>query len=238
MKKFLIALAVLAMTTPAMAQAPWPKQDDTITVQLSAEDYVTATSGKVMLSVDAALKDSDAANTRKEILAGAQKIAKTNWRMINFNRSTDQTGLERWNATLEARLPEAQLTGLTAAAKAASRPGLQFTLNGTDMSPTLAEMEAGRAKLREALLAKANEELARVNKNAGGRTYRIADIQFGTFGMPMPVPMMAYAKNARMMNAEMAVAADSSAGNAGGASFSVDQQIQMTATATFATANK
>ncbi len=156
--------------------------------------------------------------------------------MINFNRSTDQTGLERWNATLEARLPEAQLTGLNAAAKSASRPGLQFTVNGTDMSPTLAEMEAGRAKLRETLLVKANEELARVNKGAGGRTYRIADIQFGTFGMPMPVPMMAYAKNSRMANAEMAVAADSAGG--GGASFSVDQQIQMTATVTFATANK
>lgn len=235
MKKFLIALAMIAITTPAMAEAPWPKPDDTITVQLSAEDYVTATSGKVTLSVDAALKDSDAANTRKEILAGAQKIAKTTWRMINFNRSTDQTGLERWNATLEARLPEAQLTGLTNAAKSASRPGLQFTMNGTDMSPTLAEMETGRAKLREALLAKVNEELARVNKSASGRTYRIADIQFGSFGMPMPV--MAYAKNTRMMNAEMAVASDS-AGNAGGGSFSVDQQIQMTATATFATANK
>lgn len=235
MKKLMLtAIAVMAFTVPAMAEAPWPKQDDTITVQLSAEDYVTATSGKVTLSVDAALKDSDAANTRKEILSGAQKIAKTEWRMINFNRSTDQTGLERWNATLEARLPEAQLTGLNNAAKSASRPGLQFTVNGTDMSPTLAEMETGRAKLRETLLAKANEELARVNKGAGGRSYRIADIQYGAFGMP--VPMMAYAKAPMMArNAEMAVASDS---NAGGASFSVDQQIQMTATVTYATGAK
>ncbi|HCM83447.1 MAG TPA: hypothetical protein PKW15_07180 [Alphaproteobacteria bacterium] len=236
MKKILFALAMIAIAAPAMAQT-WPQPDDSITVQLSAEDYVTATSGKVTLSVDAALKDSDAANTRKEIMAGAQKIAKTSWRMVNFNNSTDQTGLTRWNALLEARLPEAQLTGLTAAAKAASRPGLQFTVSGTDMSPTLDEMEAGRAKLRAVLLTKANEELARVNKNAGGRTYRIADIQYGSFGMPMPMPMVR-GKAARMEMMAMDSVASSAPGSAGGASFSVDQKIEMTATVSFATATK
>jgi hypothetical protein len=235
MKKILPILAILMSALPAAAQTPWPPADDSITVQLSAEDYVTATTGKVTLSVDAALKNSDAAQTRKEIMAGAQKIAKANWRMVNFNHSTDQTGLTRWNAILEARLPEAQLTSLTDTAKSASRPGLQFTLSGTDMSPTLDEMESGRGKLRATLLAKANEELARINKNAGGRTYRIGDIQYGSFGMPMVMPM-ARGKTAHMEMMAMDGAAVS--GSAGGSSFSVDQKIEMTATVSFATAAK
>lgn len=230
-----LLLNCLFAPLPAAAQAPsWPKPDDTITVQLSAEDYVTATTGKVVLSVNAALKDADAASTRKEILAGAQKIAKTNWRITSFNKSTDQAGLERWSAALEARLPEAQLTGMTNAAKSASRPGLQFTLNSTELSPTLEELEAGRAKLRETLLAKANEELARVNKNAGGRTYRIGAIEYGALGA---APMIM--KNAPMMArmAEMNVQAGSMAADSGG-SLAADQKIEMSATVMLATGVK
>jgi len=240
MKKISVLLALVLFALPAAAQTPaqnsiWPPHDDTITVQLSAEDYVSATSGKVTLSVSAALKDSDAAATRKEILSSAQKIAKTQWRMVNFNRSTDQAGLERWDAVLETRLPEAQLTGLSAAAKTASRPGLQFTVSNTDLSPTLDEMEAGRAKLRETLLVKANEELARVNKGAGGRAYRIGSIEYGAFGMPMPI--MQRSRMAMAPQAMMATDAIASAPNEG-LSLSVDQKITMTATVTFATAAK
>jgi len=236
-KKISILLTLLLFTLPAAAQTlVWPQRDDTITVQLSAEDYVSATSGKVTLSVSAALKDSDAAATRKEILASAQKIAKAQWRMVNFNRSTDQTGLERWDAMLETRLPEAQLTGLSAAAKAASRPGLQFILSNTDLSPTLDEMEAGRAKLRETLLAKANEELARVNKGAGGRAYRIGSIEYGAFGMLTPI--MQRSRMAMAPQAMMAADAVGSSASNEALSLSVDQKISMTASVTFATAVK
>ena len=234
-----IFLSCLLLAAPAIAQTPpnnlaWPPHDDTITLQLSAEDYVSATSGKVTLSVSASLKDSDAAATRKEILASAQKIAKTNWRLVSFNRSTDQTGLERWDANLEARLSEAQLTGLAAAAKSTSRPGLQFTVSNTDLSPTLDEMESGRAKLRETLLAKANEDLARVNKDSGGRVYRIGNIEYGALGMPMLPRMarsMAMAPQAMMANGAVETAPANE-------NLAVDQKIEMMATVTFATVAK
>lgn len=235
MKKLITTFAILLLATPALAEAPWQAPEDTITVQLSAEDYVTATTGKVTLNVSAALKDSDAANTRKEILSGAQKIAKTEWRMVNFNRSTDQSGLERWDATLEARLPEAQLTGVSNAAKSASRPGLQFNVGNVDLSPTLDEMEAGRAKLRETLMTKANQELARVNKNANGRTYRVGDIQYGMMGMPMPMVARAKFGRPEMMAMDAVASAPASGGSD---SFSVDQKLEMTATVTYAASVK
>jgi uncharacterized protein YggE len=229
-----LPIFILLPASPAGAQTPaWQPHDDTITVQLSAEDYVTATTGKVTLSVNAALKDSDAAQTRDEILKSAQKIAKATWRITSFTHATDQTGLERWNATLETRLPEAALTGLGNAAKSASRPGLQFTLNGTDLSPTLDEIETGRAKLRETLLAKANEELANVNKNAGGRTYRIGAIEYDSIGAPLPMPMVRGA-----VHPMMAMAPGNAASSDDGDAISVDQKIQMTATVMFATAVK
>ncbi len=234
---FILPIAALLLTMPAAAQTPLMPHDDTITVQLSAEDYVTATTGKVTLNVNAALKDSDAADTRKEILSGAQKIARTQWRIVNFNHSTDQTGLERWNATLEARLPESQLSGLNGVAKSASHPGLQFSVIGTDLSPTLDEMEAGRAKLRETLLAKATEELAHINKDAS-RTYRIGDIEYGSSGVIPPMPMMQNFVRAKAMPMMAAVNGSVETSAPEGGSLSVDQKIEMTATVTFATAVK
>lgn len=232
MKKIFFAALLFALPAMASDSLMWPQRDDTITVQLNAEDYVTATTAKVTLSVSAALKDADATATRKEILSSAQKIAKTPWRITSFNRSTDQAGLERWDAVLESRLPEAQLTGLTATAKSASRPGLQFTLAGTELTPTLDEMEAGRAKLRATLLAKANEELARVNKGAGGRNYRISDIQYGVSGMPMmnkAMPMMA---RGMAMDGAVASVPEQAEG------LTADQKISMAATVMFATVVK
>lgn len=235
MRSLILFLSCIILSLPAAAQSPaWPPHDDTIITQLSAEDYVTASTGKVLLSVNAALKDADAAGTRKEILAGAQKIAKTNWRITSFNKSTDQAGLERWSAVLEARLPEAQLTGMNSAAKSASRAGLQFTLDSTELSPTLEELEAGRAKLRETLLAKAKEELARINKDAAGRAYRIGAIEYGAIGA---APMFAM-KNVMLARvSEMNGQAASMTAESGG-SLAADQKIEMTATVTFATAAK
>ncbi len=224
MKQLLLTLTVLLFTLPAIAQdAKW--HDDRIVLQLTAEDYVTASTARVIVNVVASLK-GDAAQTRKDILAAADKIAKgANWRIINFNNSTDQAGLERWDAALEARLPEVQLSGLNNAAKAASRPGLQFTVGSSDLTPTLDELETGRAKLRETLLKKAQDELARLNK-AAGKTYRLADINFMGGAMPLPQPQY-MAKTMRAAAPEMAMAADAAAGSGG---FSTDNKIQMSAT--------
>jgi hypothetical protein len=137
---------------------------------------------------------------------------------------------------LETRLPEAQLTGLDAAAKSASRPGLQFTVANTDLSPTLDEMEAGRAKLRETLLNKTQDELARVNKNSSGRTYRIGSIEYGAFGISSSIrPIM---RSMAMVEPMMANAGSAASTPNEGDNLSVDQKIDMTATVTFATAVK
>ncbi len=75
-------------------------------------------------------------------------LAKADWRLTSFNRSEDQTGLERWSATFEARLPETDLNGLAETAKKISKAGMQLTIADIDFSPTLEEMETARAGLR------------------------------------------------------------------------------------------
>jgi hypothetical protein len=129
---------------------------------------------------------------REDMMKAVSDLAKTDWRLVSFNRNLDQTGLERWSAVFEARLPENELSGLAERAKKAGKAGLQLSVAGVDFSPTLDEMEAARAALRAKIYKQANDQLTALNTSLPGRGYRIALIDFsGEEGVPPPMPMVA-----------------------------------------------
>jgi hypothetical protein len=221
----LLAFAVACLlAAPAAAQqiAPNPIQDQVV-LQLATEDWVPTQTARVVLNADAAIQGADAGKTRDELLAAAKKVASGEWRIVRFDRSTDQAGLERWSASLETRLPESALGGLGDRAKQNSRPGLQLTVGQIDFTPTLAETETARAKLRDALYKRATEELQRLNAAAGDRKFRIARIEFG--GVVPVQPHPAFERN-------MAVAAPADFKAAGG-EMELSQKVTMRANVTF-----
>ncbi len=224
---------LLPVTAQAQQMAPY-KPDDQIVLRLSQEDYVTAKTARVTLNVTAAQKGSDAGKIRADMLVVVAKVNKdANWRVISFDQSKDDAGLVRWNAQLEARLPETALGKLDETVQSISKPGVQFKVGEIDFSPTLAEQEAGYAKLREQIYQRAQEELARINTQFKGRTYRIARVDFASnYGMSRP--MMAKAMRAPMADAEMSVAGSAGMSSSTAGGMSVDQKIILDATATFA----
>jgi hypothetical protein len=223
MKRALALLCLIA--TPAMAQiAPNPIQDQVV-LNLAVEDWVPTQTARVVLNAEAAIQGADAGKTRDELLAAAKKAASADWRIVRFDRSTDQAGLERWSASLETRLAESALGGLADRAKQSSRPGLQLTVAQIDFTPTLAESETARAKLREQLYKRATEELQRLNAVASDRKFRIARIDFGTVQMPRPM-VMAQARAAQPAAPEFKAA--------GGAEMELSQKATMHANVTFA----
>jgi hypothetical protein len=209
---------------PAMAQqfAPNPIQDQVV-LNLAVEDWVPTQTARVVLNADAAIQGADAGKTRDELLAAAKKTAPGDWRIVRFDRSTDPAGLERWSAALETRLAESALGGLADRAKQSSRPGLQISVAQIDFTPTLAESEAARAKLREALYKRASEELQRLNAVANDRKFRLARIDFGTVQM-QPHPMQAR---------NMAAAAPGADFKAAGGEMELSQKATMHANVTF-----
>jgi predicted secreted protein len=188
-KHLLVAAYLSLLALPAAAQiAPNPIQDQVV-LNLAVEDWVPTQTARVVLNAEAAIQGADAGKTRDELLAAAKKAAAGEWRIVRFDRSTDQAGLERWSASLETRLAESALGGLADRAKQSSRPGMQLTVGQIDFTPTLAESEAARAKLREQLYKRATEELQRLNAVAGDRKFRVARIDFGTVQMQRPMAM-------------------------------------------------
>jgi uncharacterized protein YggE len=199
--RFLLALMLTCATVPACAEDGY-KPDDQVAFGLSAEGWVTTTTARLTVNVDAAGAGSASGSMRDDMQKAVSNLVKADWRLTNFSRSQDQTGLERWNASFEARVPENQLGGIHDTAKKLSKAGMQLTVADIAFDPTLAESEAVKAKLRGDLYKQINDQLAALNTAFPSRQYRVSAINFGSMGMTppmMPRPMM--------MKATMAVAA-------------------------------
>lgn len=187
--------AALALAVPAVASAqvvPPPPVLDSVSLNMSVEEWVRSETARVSLIVDAASNGADAANLRAEIQKAAGVVAdKAEWRITRLDQRADEAGLDRWQAELEARLPEAQLANLADKAKKASRPGLQVRVGGVAFDPTLAEVEAAKAKLRESLYRQVTEEMKRLNAAFPDRQYRVGNLDFMDFEpVPAPQPVM------------------------------------------------
>jgi hypothetical protein len=189
----IVSLFALVLAAPFSASAEEPKPDDTVAFDLSADDWVSTKTARVTIDVEAAVNASNEGTTRDDMIKSVNSVAKGDWRLIGFNRAQDNTGLERWSATFEARLPESALNGIQDTAKKAGHAGMQLTVNQIDFSPTLDETETVRANLRLKLIKEANDQLTTLNATLPGRNYRLSGLSFDGAVVepaePVAVPM-------------------------------------------------
>ncbi len=181
-----VLLATLFLAAPALADEPRP--DDTVSFDLSAEEWVTTKTARVTLDVEAAVNAANAGTMRNEMTKAVNDAAKADWRLISFNRTQDQTGMERWSVSFEARVPESALNGLADAAKKTSKAGMQIKVGNIDFQPSREEMETARAALRIKIYKQAGEQLSALNAALPGRTYRLAQVVFES-DVPSPAPI-------------------------------------------------
>jgi hypothetical protein len=194
-----LPLGMAAQTAQAQSVSP-DFVDDQITLNVAVEDWVKTETARVTLRIDAAgggdAKATGAAGLRPDLIKAAKAVAdKADWRITTLDQQEDSAGLERWQALLETRLPEAALAGLEGRAKGASRPGLQVRIAEVAFQPTLAEFETTRSQLRQQIYDRVTAELGRLKAAFPGRDFRLGRIDFGEDSQPQP--MMAQ----RMMDA-------------------------------------
>jgi len=223
----LVVLTFLLMSVLPAHADDGTKPDDEVSFNLSAEEWVTTKTARVVLNVQAAVNASNAGSMRSDMIKAVNEIAKTDWRMTDFSRTQDQTGMDRWSVSFEARLPENDLNSMTDKAKKASKAGMQISVDNMDFSPSLDEMEASRAALRLRLFKEAGEQLSALNTALPGRTYRISSI---TFDMPSHSPAFRRGQSKGMMErASMAMAPAPIASNDMGSGASVSQKLVVSA---------
>lgn len=217
---------LLITSSPVLAQTAilpqHPPVMDEVVLQLTAEDWVETQTALVTVTAEAAEAATEAGQARSDLLAAIDRLASdAEWRIVRFDRYTDSTGLERWQASAEARLSEGSLTGLADRAKEASRPGLQLRVDSIEYTPTLAEAEAVRARLRADIYRRAEDEIAALNQAFEGRNFRIGTVHFSEGGRPGPEP---YPMAMMARSAEAAAQSD-----AGQAAVSVKDKLILSA---------
>ena len=192
LSRFALPIAALAMLVapPALAQAQTVLPNDVVSFDVAAEDWVPTDTAWVTVVADSAASGDDVGAVRSNLLAGAATLApKAHWVIVTFDRMQDSAGLDRWHAVREARLTAAELAGLADRAKTASKPGRQFRVGVIDFSPTLAETEAVKTRLRAEIYKRAEAELAALKAAVPNRSFRIGGIYFSEVPEPRePVP--------------------------------------------------
>lgn len=125
------------------------------------------------------------------------------WHIISFDRSQDQSGLEKVQISAQARLPSTALTVLRDKTKTMSKPGQTFTVDNIDFTPSEDEIRAANIALRGVIYQQAKDEVDRLNKAYPDQKYYVHDINFieGIIMAPGPImPMNAMAMRSNMQS--------------------------------------
>lgn len=158
---------IAALLIPAQIYAEGIPQEnllDKVVFQTEAKLWVQTETALLRVNINATLTNADLVKVRADLMSHLNQIAKGEWHLTQFDRSQDSSGLEKLFVHAELRLPQSSLTNVYSKAKAVSKPGSSYTIEGIDFTPGLEEVSAIRAKIRENLYQKINDELARLNK--------------------------------------------------------------------------
>lgn len=201
MKALMIAIScgVLSCATPALADSACANILPQITLQLTAEQWVSTQTANVSVALDALLNKEQLSKAQDNFQAALKKIAPEGvWHITEFSRSAGKTNLEQLHAVAEARLPESALAGLRERATAQNSEGQTYTVQDIIYTPTTAEISAAQAQLRAQIYDQAKAELNRLNAVYPKPGYNLYNINFVNLSV-QPGPMVAKMNNEMMV---------------------------------------
>lgn len=191
LSRILMVSALSGMMSVAWAQAPCAGILPQVTLQLTAEQWVTTQTAKVSVALDALLNKEQLASAQANFQAALKKIApEAVWHITEFTRSASKTNLEQLHAVAEARLTDSALAGLRDRAKAQNTEGQTYTVQDIVYTPTIDEISTTQAKLRAQIYQQAKAELDRLNAVYPKPGYSLYNINFTNVTI-QPGPMAA-----------------------------------------------
>ena len=179
-----------------------------IIYQIRAEQWVTAKTANVIISISATLNEDQLAKAHGDILAKLNRLAKNAWHITQFDRTPNASGLEQLQVQAQARLPEEALSVIRSKAKNMSKPGETFNVDSITFEPELVDIELAKKELRDNIYQNINLELSKINKLYPVQHYIVHTLNFteNSSIQPMPGPraMIALASSDANIGAESA----------------------------------
>lgn len=180
-----------------------------VTLQVSADKWIKTTTPLVTIGINVSVKDQDMGDLQSGLMGHLQKIAPgAEWHIITFNRTEDPSGLEKIDASAEARVPETKLSGLRDRVKANSQPGQTYTLISVAFTPTDDELRAATQVLRENIYQQVSTEVTKLSSLFSGQKYYLHQLNFLDQLAPQPIAAqnaMFAVRQAKMSGSDMPV---------------------------------
>ncbi len=205
MRKWYLVLFTLFLTMPAFSATNVEALLNTVTLRLNAEQWVTTKTALVTIGINVSVSDNDLGKAQSRIMDKLNQLNKTDWHILTFDRSQDQSGLEKVQASAQARLPDNALAGLRDKAKEISKPGETFTLDNVQFVPTEEEVRSANAVLRNTIYQQAKTELDQLNKLYPDQKYYIHQINFISDVTPAPMQARMNAMSTAAMGSNAAL---------------------------------
>lgn len=188
MKSMVLLTVCLAISSPVWADNSLEPLLNKITLQLQSEQWVTTKTALVNVGVNASVADKGIEKIQTEVMSKLNQLSATNdWHLLSFDRQLDKSGLESIQIIAQARLAQTELANLRDKAKAMSKPGETFTIDGVYFTPSEDEIRIANAILRNNLYQQAKNEIDTLNKVYPEQKYYLHQIDFM---MAAPMPMM------------------------------------------------
>lgn len=204
MKKIMGYLTLLLVSITGFADDAPPMVLDKVMFQVSEKQWVTTHTALLSVTINMTLKSPDLVKARDDIMGSLNKVAKGEWHILAFDRSQDSSGLEKLYVQAQARVDQSALTDIYKNAKSVSVPGAQYDISSVEFKPSLQEVQMVRAKIRDALYQRVNEEMARINKANPNQNYSINKLMFlEGAGVPAPRAYQAKEMNVALMSADI-----------------------------------
>jgi hypothetical protein len=189
----------LLIISPVWADGMSPGLLNSVSLRLSAEQYVTSKTALVSIGVNAGLTNSGLQSIQDDILKKLSGLSdKGEWHITSFNRTLDQSGLEKVQIEAQARLPLSALPNLRDKAKTMSKPGETYTLDNVEFTPNTDELRDANTALRSQVYLQAKDEVDRLNKLYPDQKFYMHSIDFvnNIVAIPRPMPMNVMAMRA------------------------------------------
>lgn len=224
MNKWIKAIISLSLIIPSWAEAGGSRPLlDKVMFQLSAKQWVKTQTALLSVNLNATLTNPDLVKARADIMAQLNQIAKGDWHLLQFDRSQDSSGMEKLYVMAQARIDQAQLTGIYQNARSVSKPGANYSISAVEFRPSLEEIQQVRNQLRESLYQQVKAEMGRLNQVYSDQHYSLSKLYFVDGSQPVAPPAMR-TKEMNMMAMAAAPAPD----------LQVSQELVMSAVAVVA----
>lgn len=191
MRVFVLLFLSLLVSIPAFAHEDGDALLNKVVFRLSSEQWVSTKTALVSIGVNASVNESGLEQIQDAVLKKVSQLASQgDWHILSFDRSVDQSGLEKVRILAQARLPASALTSLRDKTKAMSKPGETYSLDNVQFTPSEDELRAANVALRGNIYQQAKEELDRLNKVYPDQKYYVHNVDFVSMVEPEPVPIM------------------------------------------------